>query len=64
MYYYIHLNGAEYLRTADALLALNIFSSLSQQSNARSVKLCYGRRVFADSASFFRFTKISPTNGR
>lgn len=64
MYYYIHLNGSEYLRTTDALLALNIFSSLAQQSNVRGVKLCYGKRVFADSASLFRFTKISQANVR
>lgn len=64
MYYYVHLNGSEYLRTTDALLALNLFSSLAQQSNVRSVKLCYGKRVFADSASLYKFTKITPTNGR
>lgn len=63
MFYYIRLNGAEYLRTKDALLASNIFSSLVQQANATSVQLCYGKRVFADSSSLFRFTKISP-NGR
>lgn len=64
MYYYIHLNGSEYLRTRDALLASNIFSSLVQQANPADVKLCYGKRVFADSSSLFRFTKISPANGR
>ena len=64
MYYYIRLNGAEYLRTLDALLASNIFSSLVQQANPADVQLCYGKRVFADSSSLFRFTKISPPNGR
>ena len=38
MYYYIHLNGAEYLRTRDALLASNIFSSLVQQANPADVQ--------------------------
>lgn len=63
-FYYIHLNCLEYLRTTDALLALNMFSSLAQQSNVRSVKLSYGKRVFADSSSLYRFTKITPSNGR
>lgn len=59
MFYYIKINGAEYLRTKDALLASNIFSSLIQQSQAADVQLCYGKRVFADSSSIFRFTKIA-----
>lgn len=59
MFYYIRLNGEEYLRTKDALLASNIFSSLVQQSNATDVQLCHGKRVFADSSSLFRFTKIA-----
>lgn len=63
MYYYIRLNGDEYLRTKDALLASNIFSSLVQQSNSAAVQLCYGKRIFADSSSLFRFSKIAP-NGR
>lgn len=63
MFYYIRLNGAEYLRTKDALLASNIFSSLVQQANVTSVQLCYGKRIFADSSSLFRFANISP-NGR
>ena len=64
MFYYIKINGSEYLRTKGALLASNIFSSLVQQANPAGVQLCFGKRVFADSSSLFRFTKISPTNGR
>lgn len=64
MCYYIRLNGAEYLRTRDAPLASNIFSSLVLQANPSDFQLCYGKRVFADPSSLFRFTKISPTNGR
>ena len=63
MFYYIKINGSEYLRTKDAILASNIFSTLVQQSNAMSVQLCYGKRVFADSTSLFSFTKIT-SNGR
>ena len=59
MFYYIRLNGAEYLRTRDALLALNIFSSLAHQANPADVQLSYGKRVFADSSSLFRHTKFS-----
>ena len=53
MYYYIKIDGSEYVRTKDALLASNLFSSLIQQRIA-NVTLYFGGRLFADSESMYR----------
>lgn len=59
MFYYIFINGAEYVRTKDALLASNLFSNLVQQ-NCANVQLKFGGRVFADSESMYRITERKP----
>ena len=53
MYYYIKIDGSEYVRTKDALLASNLFSSLVQQ-RIPNISLHFGGRLFADSESMFR----------
>lgn len=49
--YYIKKDGREYLRTIDALLAVNLYSQLVQ-SGQKSVTLLFGKRVFASSDGF------------
>ena len=66
MFYYIYINGAEYIRTKDALLASNLFSNLVQQ-NCANVQLKFGGRVFADSESMYRIQNPKsqfPRNGK
>lgn len=44
--YTINKDGTMYLKTVDAILALNLFSQLVQ-SGVKDVTLLYGKRVFA-----------------
>lgn len=44
--YTVKRNGVEYFRTADALLAVNLFSQLVQ-SGQKSISLFFGKRLFA-----------------
>lgn len=48
MYYYIKKDGSEYIRTADALLACNLFTQMCQ-SGVKDVDLLFGQRLFASS---------------
>ena len=49
MFYTITKDMKPYLRTDDALLAINLYSQLRQ--SGATCALLYGKRVFADSSS-------------
>ena len=46
MRYTIERNGLPYVRTDDALLAINLYSQLVQ-SGQKKIALLYGKRVFS-----------------
>ena len=50
MYYYVKRDGKEYVRTSDALLAVNLFSQMCQ-SGVKNVDLCFGQRLFASTST-------------